>query len=216
MIISIITIGLHDKLLKEEYIDKFKSKSELEFADMMVGSAEKLVADKLVLQNQKNNSSIFRNEADTVKNIGLTAEIVSKPNKNWTMNTGFDYYKDEIFSEAIETSSDINTQVNKRGLYPNGSIYKNSSLFNIHNLNFNKLNLVAGLRYNFLHIQMNELTLGNIAINPAALVSNFGFNYQLNQHGFLFGSINCYEIFKLKDLNLGYFLNSGSNPPTKI
>ena len=54
MIISIIKIGLHDKLLKEEYIDKFKSKSELEFADMMVGSAEKLVADKLVLQNQKN------------------------------------------------------------------------------------------------------------------------------------------------------------------
>ena len=151
--------------------------------------------------NQKNNSSIFRNEADTVKNIGLTAEIVSKPNKNWTMNSGFDYYKDAIFSEAIETSSDINTQVIKRGLYPNGSIYKNSSLFNIHNLNFNKLNLVAGLRYNFLHIQMNELTLGNIAINPAALVSNFGFNYQLNQHGFLFGSITTgYRAPNIDDL----------------
>ena len=151
--------------------------------------------------NQKNNSSIFRNEADTVKNIGLTAEIVSKPNKNWTMNSGFDYYKDAIFSEAIETSSDINTQVIKRGLYPNGSIYKNSSLFNIHNLNFNKLNIVAGLRYNFLHIQMNELTLGNIAINPAALVSNFGFNYQLNQHGFLFGSITTgYRAPNIDDL----------------
>jgi len=88
---------------------------------------------------QKNNSSIFRNEADTVKNIGLTAEIVSMPYKNWSMNTGFDYYKDEIFSEALETSSDLNTQVFKRGLYPNRAIYKNSSIFNIHNLNFNKL-----------------------------------------------------------------------------
>ena len=150
---------------------------------------------------QKNNSSIFRNEADTVKNIGLTAEIVSKPNKNWTMNSGFDYYKDQIFSEAIETSSELNTQVFKRGLYPNGSIYKNSSIFNIHNLNFNKLNIVAGLRYNFLHIQMNELTLGNIAIKPSALVSNFGFNYQLNQHSFLFGSITTgYRAPNIDDL----------------
>ena len=150
---------------------------------------------------QKNNSSIFRNEADTVKNIGLTAEIVSKPNKNWTMNSGFDYYKDQIFSEAIETSNELNTQVFKRGLYPNGSIYKNSSLFNIHNLNFNKLNIVAGLRYNLLHIQMNELTLGNIAINPAALVSNFGFNYQLDHHGFLFGSITTgYRAPNIDDL----------------
>jgi len=150
---------------------------------------------------QKNNSSIFRNEADTVKNIGLTAEIVSMPYKNWSMNTGFDYYKDEIFSEALETSSDLNTQVFKRGLYPNRAIYKNSSIFNIHNLNFNKLNIVAGLRYNFLHIQMNELTLGNIAIKPSALVSNFGFNYQLNQHSFLFGSITTgYRAPNIDDL----------------
>jgi hypothetical protein len=51
LIISIISIGIHDKLIKEEYIDRFKSKSEQEFADMMVGSAEKLVAES---QNQKN------------------------------------------------------------------------------------------------------------------------------------------------------------------
>lgn len=48
---------------------------------------------------------------------------------------------------------------------------------------------------------MNELTLGNIAINPAALVSNFGFNYQLNQHGFLFGSITTgYRAPNIDDL----------------
>ena len=180
--------------LKYKYISNKRWISEI----IINASTQRTIEQR---SNQKNNSSIFRNEADTVKNIGLTAEIVSKPNKNWTMNTGFDYYKDEIFSEAIETSSDINTQVIKRGLYPNGSIYKNSSLFNIHNLNFNKLNIVAGLRYNFLHIQMNELTLGNIAINPSALVSNYGFNYQLNQHGFLFGSITTgYRAPNIDDL----------------
>ena len=180
--------------LKYKYISHKKWASEI----IINASTQRSIEQRSI---QKNNSSIFRNEADTVKNIGLTAEIVSKPNKNWTMNSGFDYYKDQIFSEAIETSNELNTQVFKRGLYPNGSIYKNSSLFNIHNLNFIKLNLVAGLRYNFLHIQMNELTLGNIAINPAALVSNFGFNYQLDQHGFLFGSITTgYRAPNIDDL----------------
>lgn len=55
LIISIISLSIHDKLIKEDYIDKFKSKSEKEFADMMVGSAEKLVTEKLVTnQSQKN------------------------------------------------------------------------------------------------------------------------------------------------------------------
>ena len=180
--------------LKYKYISHKKWASEI----IINASTQRSIEQRSI---QKNNSSIFRNEADTVKNIGLTAEIVSKPNKNWTMNSGFDYYKDEIFSEAIETSSELNSQVFKRGLYPNGSIYKNSSLFNIHNLNFIKLNLVAGLRYNFLHIQMNELTLGEIAIKPSALVSNFGINYQLNQHGFLFGSITTgYRAPNIDDL----------------
>jgi len=180
--------------LKYKYISHKKWISEI----IINASTQRSIEQR---SNQKNNSSIFRNEADTVKNIGLTAEIVSKPNKKWTINSGFDYYKDEIFSEAIETNSELNTQVFKRGLYPNGSIYKNSSIFNIHNLNFNKLNIVAGLRYNFLHIQMNELTLGNIAIKPSALVSNFGFNYQLNQHGFLFGSITTgYRAPNIDDL----------------
>ena len=180
--------------LKYKYISNKKWISEI----IINASTQRSIEQR---SNQKNNSSIFRNEADTVKNIGLTAEIVSKPNKNWTMNSGFDYYKDQIFSEAIETSSELNAQVFKRGLYPNGSIYKNSSIFNIHNLNFNKLNIVAGLRYNFLHIQMNELTLGNIAIKPSALVSNFGFNYQLNQHSFLFGSITTgYRAPNIDDL----------------
>ena len=45
LIISIISLSIHNKLIKEDYIDKFKSKSEKEFADMMVGSAEKLVTE---------------------------------------------------------------------------------------------------------------------------------------------------------------------------
>ena len=139
--------------------------------------------------NQKNNSLIYRNEADTIKNIGLTAEIISKPTANWTMNTGIDYYRDLVFSEAIETSSTFNSPIQKRGLYPNGSVYKNSSIFNLHYIDLGKLNINTGVRYNFLDIQIKDATLGNIAVKPAAFATNFGINYQLNRTQYLFGSM---------------------------
>lgn len=50
LIVSIISLSIHDKLIKEQYLDKSKTKTEIEFADMMVGSAEKLILD-----GQKNN-----------------------------------------------------------------------------------------------------------------------------------------------------------------
>jgi len=139
--------------------------------------------------SQKNNSLMYRSEADTIKNIGLTAEIISKPSANWTINTGIDYYKDLVFSGAIETSSNYNSPIHKRGLYPNGSIYKNTSLFNIHYLNFGKLNLITGFRYNFLDIQIKDINLGDITLKPVALATNVGINYQLNRSQYLFGSI---------------------------
>jgi len=139
--------------------------------------------------NQKNNSLIYRNEADTIKNIGLTAEIISKPTANWKMNSGIDYYRDLVFSEAIETSSTFNSPIQKRGLYPNGSVYKNSSIFNLHFIDLGKLNINTGIRYNFLDIQIKDATLGNIAVKPAAFATNFGINYQLNPNHYLFGSM---------------------------
>jgi hemoglobin/transferrin/lactoferrin receptor protein len=132
---------------------------------------------------------IYRNEADTIKNIGLTAEIISKPTANWTMNTGIDYYRDLVFSEAIETSSTFNSPIQKRGLYPNGSVYKNSSIFNLHYIDLGKLNINTGVRYNFLDIQIKDANLGNIAVKPAAFATNFGINYQLNPNHYLFGSM---------------------------
>jgi outer membrane receptor protein involved in Fe transport len=139
--------------------------------------------------NQKNNSLIYRNEADTIKNIGLTAEIISKPTSNWTINTGIDYYRDLVFSEAIETSSTFNSPIQKRGLYPNGSVYKNSSIFNLHFIDLGKLSINTGVRYNFLAIQIKDAILGDIAVKPAAFATNFGINYQLNPNHYLFGSM---------------------------
>ena len=136
--------------------------------------------------NQKNNATLLRKERDTIHSTGLTAEVIVKPTKNWTSNTGVDIYSDLVNSNTTETNTSANTQIQKRGLYPNGSIYNNNSLFNIHYINLGKLSVIAGIRYNFLNIRISDTTLGNVTLKPSALVTNFGINYQLNKNNFIF------------------------------
>jgi hypothetical protein len=60
---------------------------------LMTASSQRSIEQRSL---QRNNSTIYRKEADTVHTIGLTSEIISKPSKYWTFNTGFDYYQDNI------------------------------------------------------------------------------------------------------------------------
>lgn len=150
---------------------------------------------------QKRNSNTLRNENDTIQTNGITIDIISKPLKFWTFNSGFDYYADQVNSIAKETNTNQNTQISKRGLYPNKSKYKNASLFNIHYLNIGQLKLITGIRYNFLNIQITDADVGNIVLKPSALVTNFGLNYQINKNSAVFGSFTSgYRAPNIDDL----------------
>jgi outer membrane receptor protein involved in Fe transport len=150
---------------------------------------------------QKNNAVVLRNENDSIHTTGITAEFISKPTNIWTINTGFDYYKDQVNSIATELNTSTSTQISKRGLYPNNSIYNNSSLFNIHYISSGKFKFITGIRYNFLNIKINDADLGNVTLKPSALVANFGLNYQFNNHNALFGSFtNGYRAPNIDDL----------------
>lgn len=150
---------------------------------------------------QKRNSNTLRNENDTIQTNGITVDIISKPLKFWTFNSGFDYYADQVNSIAKETNTNQNTQIIKRGLYPNKSNYKNASLFNIHYLNIGQLKLITGIRYNFLNIQITDADVGNIVLKPSALVTNFGLNYQVNKNNAVFGSFTSgYRAPNIDDL----------------
>ena len=180
--------------IKYKYVSTKKWISEI----TTTGSIQRSIEQR---SNQKNNSTIFRKEADTINNVGFTTEIISKPTKFWTINTGFDYYKDLVYSVANEKNSINNIEVQKRGLYPNAAEYKNSSLFNIHYINMGKLNIITGLRYNFLDIVINDISLGKIVVKPSALVTNLGLNYTLNKNNYLFGSITSgYRAPNIDDL----------------
>jgi outer membrane receptor protein involved in Fe transport len=150
---------------------------------------------------QKNNAVIIRNENDTIHTTGITAEIISKPTSFWTINTGFDYYKDRVNSIASELNTSTSNQILKRGLYPNKSTYNNSSLFSIHYITAGKFKLITGIRYNFLNIKITDTDLGNIALKPSALVTNFGINYQANKNNAVFGSFTSgYRAPNIDDL----------------
>ena len=206
-------IPIYHKIVLENFkinqVDK--QVHNLNYLKYRYASNQKIVSEVLVTisqqraienrSNQKNNATLLRKERDTIHSTGITAEIIVKPTKNWTSNTGVDIYSDLVNSNTIETTTSANTQIQKRGLYPNGSIYNNNSLFNIHYLNLGKLSLIAGIRYNFLGIRIKDTTLGNVILTPSALVTNYGINYQLNKNNFIFGSISTgYRAPNIDDL----------------
>lgn len=180
--------------LKYRYASKHKVISEI----LVTLSQQRSIENR---SNQKNNATLLRKERDTIHSTGITAEMIVKPTKNWTSNTGVDIYSDRVNSNTTETNTSTNTQIQKRGLYPNGSIYNNKSLFNIHYLNLGKLSIIAGIRYNFLDIRISDTTLGNVTLKPSALVTNYGVNYQVNKNHFIFGSISTgYRAPNIDDL----------------
>ncbi|MFZ9209002.1 MAG: TonB-dependent receptor plug domain-containing protein, partial [Sediminibacterium sp.] len=180
--------------LKYRYANNSKVISEI----LVTLSQQRSIENR---SNQKNNASLLRKERDTIHTTGITAEMIVKPRKNWISNTGVDIYSDLVNSNTIETNTSATTQTQKRGLYPNGSTYNNNSLFNIHYLNLGKLSIIAGIRYNFLDIRISDTTLGNVTLKPSALVTNYGFNYQLHKNHFIFGSISTgYRAPNIDDL----------------
>ena len=206
-------IPIYHKIVLENFkinqVDK--QVHNLNYLKYRYASNQKIVSEVLVTisqqraienrSNQKNNATLLRKERDTIHSTGITAEIIVKPTKNWTSNTGVDIYSDLVNSNTTETNTSANTQIQKRGLYPNGSIYNNNSLFNIHYLNLGKLSVIAGIRYNFLDIRISDTTLGNVTLKPSALVTNYGINYQLNKNNFIFGSISTgYRAPNIDDL----------------
>lgn len=62
LIVSILALSMHDKLIKEEYNEKNKSKSAIEFADMMTGSADTLINNKVNVDKFEDDIERFLNK----------------------------------------------------------------------------------------------------------------------------------------------------------
>ena len=156
--------------LKLDYTPKYKLIKHLEANVSIQNTLE-------TRQSQKNGSIKQSNETDKIQVLGahLFAESVVKP--FYRINTGTEIYLDKVNSEKVEINKTDNSEVSKRGLYPDGATYTNFAVYQSHYLNWKKWALQAGLRYNIYQININDKDLGAVKIQPSALVYDAAIQY---------------------------------------
>ncbi|MBL0326985.1 MAG: TonB-dependent receptor [Cytophagaceae bacterium] len=137
---------------------------------------------------QKNNSAMVRTENDRIKTLGFSVNNVSIPYKFWTINTGYEIYKDQVNSTRIDETVGVTTP--KRGLYPNNSEYLNQSLFNLHQFQIRSIFLNLGLRYNTIQLDIPDEKLGISRMDYQAFVYNAGLLKKINKKWAAYGSFN--------------------------
>jgi hemoglobin/transferrin/lactoferrin receptor protein len=129
--------------------------------------------------SRKNGSATLRKEKDKVNTVGFTADILSSVNKNWSANSGIEFYYDKVNSERKDIRSGV--VVSKRGLYPDNSKYGNYSLYSLHHILLNKIRLDAGIRYNLFDIRITDTSAGNAKLTPSSFVYNVAALYNFGK-----------------------------------
>lgn len=132
--------------------------------------------------SQKNASQSLGLERDKIKTSNLGLEIFSDLSKKWTVNSGLEYYRDKVNSTRNTTNLQSGVVSTQRGLYPDNSLYSNTSVYSLHHLALGNFNLEGGLRYNWLQARIADKDLGKMEINPGAFVWNSGINYSIGKH----------------------------------
>lgn len=167
----------HLSYLRFDYTPKSKIINRLEANISLQNTSE-------TRQSQKNGTSKQTNETDKIQVVGMYLFTETVLNPFYSINTGTEVYVDKVNSEKIEINQLDNSKVTKRGLYPDGASYSNFALYQNHHLTWKNWAFQAGLRYNLYQISMKDKDLGNVEIQPSALVYDAAIQYfiQKKQH----------------------------------
>ncbi len=154
-------------------------------------------AEKIILtasmQQSKEVRNYYRNgatnkfvESDQVRTFGLTAEMVSTISDYWTANSGIEFYQDKVNSKKEQINNTNGLSLLQRGLYPDESTNGNFSLYSLHQLNIDWLQLNAGIRFNSFAISMQDTAaganqLGKVTVKPNSLVANLGALFHISK-----------------------------------
>jgi hemoglobin/transferrin/lactoferrin receptor protein len=153
-------------------------------------------------QQTKEIRSYFKNgatnkfeETDKVKTLGLTAELDSKFSKNWTAISGIEWYHDQVKSNKQQIGISNGTVSMQRGLYPDNASSANFSVYSLHQLNLQRFQINAGLRYNSFAIKIKDTAaganqLGEVTVKPSSLVANVSLLYHLSDNQSLYSSFS--------------------------
>ncbi|MFM1961687.1 MAG: hypothetical protein RLZZ172_532 [Bacteroidota bacterium] len=148
---------------------------------------------------RKNGSNTTRYERDAVSTRSAGADIFMKFTGYWDANSGVEFYDDQIRSIRNDYSSAMLPQGNKRGLYPDRATYRNMAVYSMHHFHWNRLNAEAGLRYNRYMAKLTDPALGEVALNPGALVFQGGISYRIA--GKLYAYANMSEGFRAPNID---------------
>jgi outer membrane receptor protein involved in Fe transport len=140
--------------------------------------------------SRKRGSTILRKEKEQVNTLGLTADILSQPNKWWSANSGIELYRDKVNSSREDLNQVTFHSKNLRGLYPDRSTYGNYSLYSLQHFQFNQFVAELGGRFNVFDIRISDTTLGAVQLHPSTFVGNAALLYQLDRQQSIYTSVS--------------------------
>lgn len=140
-------------------------------------------------QSRKNGSDKTLSERDDTRTVGISAKFESRPAYRWSVQTGAEIYLDQVGSTREEQTGAA-TPVAKRGLYPDGASMSSAAVYTLHHFDWNRWQLQAGLRGSFFRLNMTDETLGQVSIQPSALVGNASISRKIGQKTWLYATYN--------------------------
>lgn len=126
------------------------------------------------ITSQKNNSNDVKKQLDEVNTAGVIMEIISEPLPHWNIQSGAEYYYDQVHSTASTTNLISNKETMQRGSYADGSTASNFAVYTNHQYDVNKFQFSAGARFNAVTVSVQDDVFGDQKITPSAWVGNVG------------------------------------------
>ncbi len=131
----------------------------------------------------KNGSNTLVQEQDKITTAGFSVNALSQIKKNYSINTGVEYYHDWVKSKRANVNTFTGSLEAKRGLYPNNSRFSNFSLYHLHNITVSKFVINGGVRLNSFAITVKDTFAEQVKITPSAVVVNAAVLYPItNRH----------------------------------
>ncbi len=138
--------------------------------------------------SQKNGSNSLRIETDKVQTFGLTANVTSYISKGWTASSGIEFYQDIVNSDRTDRNIQTNSVIKSRGLYPDNSKFQSYAIYSLHQIKKGNWQLNFGGRLNRYKINISDDNLGDVVIEPNAMVGNASVSFGLSENSNLYSS----------------------------
>ena len=138
--------------------------------------------------SRKNGSNTLRIETDKVQTLGLTANVISTIMSNWSASSGIEFYQDMVNSDRVDQNTQTNETIKSRGLYPDNSKFQSYAIYSLHQFQRGNWQLNFGGRMNGFKISISDANLGNINVEPKALVGNIALAYGISKNATIYSS----------------------------